>query len=170
MVLLVFLVILLFLLGWLLLSPLLISIDTRVPVVEVKWVSIASISLILLEGKWRLKIHVLFYNTLKDLSSLIRRKRLPGKKAVNKKSKKPKHPLKVLRAIIRVVKSFSVRNCNLTFDTGDYATNSTLYALYAYPIIASHVLINYQSNNFFTVQMKNTPLKMLKAYLNIHFS
>jgi hypothetical protein len=169
MALLVFLFILLFLLCWLLLSPLLISIDTRVPVVEVKWVSIASVSLFLREGKWLLKIHVLFYSSLKDLSSLIRRKRLPGKKAVNNKAKKPKHPLKILRAIIRVAKSFTVKNWNLTFDTGDYTTNSRMYALYAYPIIANHVHINYQSNNFFMLKMKNTPLRMLKAYLNIHF-
>jgi hypothetical protein len=168
MILTVFVAIFLLLLCWLLLSPLIISIDTRVPVIKVKWVSIATISL-LYQEKWVLKIHVLFYNTIKDLYSLKRKKQAPKNKEVNNKTKKTKHPIRVARAIVRVIKSFSMRRWHLTLDTGNYALNGCLYSLYALPSIANHIEINFQDKNYLLIKMKNTPLRMIKAYLNIQF-
>jgi hypothetical protein len=168
-VLLVFVVIVIFLLCWLLLSPIIISIDTRVPTIKVNWLSIGSVALLMDQGKWLFKIHVLFYNTKKEFSSFIQKKQSAKKKSITNKSRKPKHQARIVRAIIRVIKTFSLTNWNLQIDTGDYALNGGLYTVYALPLVAGHVGINFCGNNFFTARIRNTPLRMLRAYLNIQF-
>ncbi|MGZ5253905.1 MAG: hypothetical protein ACXWV4_06020 [Flavitalea sp.] len=91
------------------------------------------------------------------------------KKVKSKKIKKNKSFIKITTAILRVLKSFRTKRLHLSVDTGDFALNGILYSLYASPAFHKHVTVNFENRNYALLQISNTPLRMLLAYLNIHF-
>ncbi len=91
-----------------------------------------------------------------------------------KKSSKPKpekrktkHKRKMkFGKIVRVLKSFEIRQFALDIDTGDYFTNAKMYPVF---VLLNHYVasfhINFEDRNRLLVDVRNRPYRILKSFV-----
>lgn len=149
---------------WFLFSPLVVKIDTRVPEAELQWKSIGSIW-IWFEDEWWLSMRILFYRKTIRLSEIkTRQKKI--KEVTEKKKSKGKMKLgRLLRKMIRVIKTFRVAEWQLAIDAGDYTRNAQLFPLNFLPYSFEHLHINFTEDNYLVLKIKNRPWKIVYAFL-----
>lgn len=156
------LVFLVLILCWLLIAPLLLEVDTRVPQASFRWKSIGKMQ-IWYDGKWKLYFQVFFFRKTICLSELQSK---PHQKKVRAPKKKKKRNVKrILKKMIRVLKTFRVTEWRLAMDTGDYTRNAYLYPLNFLPYTFTHLDINFRDENFLVLRIQNRPWKMIYAFL-----
>jgi hypothetical protein len=146
------------LLLWLLLSPVVLAIDSRIPVAEIKWTGIGSGN-IRFNGEWWLHIQVLFYHKNICLSAT---KKAREKKASKKIVQRKPLPLSRLMAMLR---TFRVSSWQIAIDTGDPVRMAQLYPLNFLPGLEGHTRINFNNENYVQVRIKNRPVRLLIAYI-----
>jgi len=149
-------------LGWLLLAPLQLHIDTRIPEISLRWISIGRAKLIFEDDKWWLKITVLFFFKRWDIKELI----FHSKKKV--KTVRPKRRIrkyKWLNKLFNLTRTFRVTKWQIAMDTGDYARNAWLYPLNFYAVMRHHLYINFFEENYFFIEIKSVPWKMAYALI-----
>ncbi len=73
--------------------------------------------------------------------------------------------MRLLKKMIRVMRTFRVIEWQLSVDTGDYIRNAWLYPLNFLPYGHGHLYINFREENYFFTRIRNRPWKMLVAYL-----
>ncbi|HMU47476.1 MAG TPA: hypothetical protein PKC72_13975 [Chitinophagaceae bacterium] len=153
-------VILLFtsLLIWLLVSPLVISLDTRIPIVQMKWATIGEAG-IWYDETWKIKFRILFFR--KTIQFNRGKKKITAKKK-SIKSKKRKIPL---QKIIRLLKTFKINKWNLSVDSGDYIENALLYPMNFLRPFQNHLNINFNDENYLFIEITNRPWKILFAMM-----
>ncbi|MFI5133127.1 MAG: hypothetical protein ACHQEB_02270 [Chitinophagales bacterium] len=145
-----------------LISPILIQIDTRIPKAELRWVSIGKI-LLWHEEEWWLSFQVFFFRKKIRLAAIKTTTTKIGKEPGKKKRKLKM--IQLLKKMIRVMKTFRVIEWQLGIDTGDYVRNAWLYPLNFLPDSRGHMQINFRDENYFFIRIKNHPWKILYAYL-----
>ncbi len=152
----------LFILCWLLLSPLVIKLDTRIPGTAVYWQGIGAAEL-WYDEEWYLNMQLLFYHKTFRMNEL-------GKKTAKKKSSPKKKKAKkmnrslLVKKIIRVLRSFRVTEWKLAIDADDYTLNAQLYPLNFIPLTVEHLQINFSGENYLLLKIKNSPWKILYAW------
>jgi len=147
---------------WLLISPLSVEIDTRIPEAKFRWTSIGGAT-IWYNGEWLLDFWVFFYHKtihFSEINGKPHKKRLP-----QKKSKKNVRFNRMLKKIIAVAKTFRVKEWQLAIDTGNYIYNGKLYPLNFLPHLSQHVRINFTDENYLVLRISNRPWKILYAFL-----
>ena len=148
------------LLLWLLLAPLQLEIDSRKPGASLKWVSIGNAT-IWYEEEWWLSFRVLFFHKKLRMASM----KAKPKKAAARPVKKPKRsPKGLFKKMIRVLRTFRVKEWRLAIDTGDYTLNARLFPLNFQTGLSTHLLVNFTDENYLYIRIRNRPLKMLYAY------
>jgi hypothetical protein len=164
------LLLLFLLLCWLLLSSLNIEIDSRVPRAGIKWGTIGSAK-IWYDEKWRMHIRAPFYEKTSPLAELKgkSRKIIPEEAAKKKEEKKRRNLRRVLKMIIPMVKTFRVTEWKLALDTGDYSLNASLYPINFLPYTINHILVNFQTENYLVLKVRNRPWKILIVFLKSIF-
>lgn len=149
---------------WLLISPFRMIVDTRIPMTELRWVSIGRVR-IWYEGEWWLSMQILFFQKTMRLSEI----KAKPKKIKNAKAKeKPGKKMKISRMLmkgIRVIKTFRVNEWQLAIDTGDHTRNAQLYPLNFLPYAFKHLHINFRDENYLVLKIRNRPWKILYALL-----
>lgn len=155
---LIIIVLLIGLLIWLLISPLVILLDTRVPYFQVKWVSIGAAS-IWYDENLKVKFRILFFRKTIDVGQ--KKKKITTKKK-NIKSKKRKIPA---QKIIRLLKTFKVKRWNLAIDSGDYIETAFLYPINFLRPLQNHLYINFNDENYLFIEITNRPWKILLAMM-----
>ena len=150
------------LIGVLLLSLLVIEIDTRVPGASMRWGALAKAS-IWYDDEWRMYIQVLFYRKTIGLAR-IKSKPVNKKPPAAKKKSKKRTTKRFLTQIWRVLKTFRVTAFTLAIDTGDHVCNAQLFPLHVFPATRKHVFINFTGDNFLILKMNNRPWKILYAF------
>jgi hypothetical protein len=149
------------LLLWLLLAPLQLEIDSRKPGAALKWVSIGNAA-IWYEDEWWLSFRVLFFQKKIRVASM----KAGPKKAAARPLKKPKRrPKGLFKKIVRVLRTFRVKEYRLAVDTGDYVLNAQLYPLNFQAGLRNHLLVNFTDENYLYIRIRNRPVKMLYAFL-----
>lgn len=157
------LVIFILILCLVLLSVIVIEVDTRIPQAGFRWGNLGTAT-IWYDDEWWLGIQVLFYRKKIRMSAI---KRKSAKIQVANARKKPakKRKLKdVLRKVFSVVKTFEVIECKLAIDTNDYAFNAQLFPLNFLPKGGGHIFINFNNENFFVLKVINYPWKILYSF------
>ncbi|MEQ1677535.1 MAG: hypothetical protein ABL876_12580 [Chitinophagaceae bacterium] len=147
---------------WLLIAPLLLEVDTRVPQASFRWRSIGKMR-IWYDGDWRLSMQVLFFRKTICLSEMKSKPR-PEKVAAPKRKRK-KNGKKTMLKMIRVLRTFRVTEWRLAIDTGDYTRNAQLYPMNFLPYAFKHLDINFRDENYLVLQIRNRPWKMIYAFL-----
>jgi hypothetical protein len=150
-------------LGWLLLAPLQIQIDTRIPEISFRWISIGRAKLIFEEDKWWLKISVLFFFKRWDIEELIFKS---NKKVNTLKPKRRVRKYKWLSKLFNLTTTFRVTKWQIAMDTGDYARNAWLYPLNFYAATRHHLYINFLDENYFLLEIRNSPWKLIMAFIS----
>ena len=152
----------LLILGWLLLAPLQLQIDTRIPEISFRWISVGKAKIVYEQDKWWLKISVFFFFKQWDLEGLI----FKPKKKVKKNRPKTKRGLsKWLRKLFKLLKTFRVTKWQIAIDTGDDVRNAWLYSLNFYPGIRRHFCVNFFDESYLLLEIRNAPWKMVYALM-----
>lgn len=155
------LLLLLALVLWFLLAPLQLEIDSRQPVARLRWISIGRAA-IWYDEEWWLSFRVFFFHKTLRVASM---KAGPKKIASKRVKKTRKRPGMTLKKMIRVLRSFRVQEWKLAIDTGDYPLNARLYPLNFMGGLRNHLRVNFNDENYLYVRIRNSPWRMLWAFL-----
>lgn len=150
---------------WLLLSPLELKIDTRIPLISLHWKTIAKVRMEFEGGEWWLKFSSFPYNHKWLFTELFSKRKGRIKKiqlTVAKKSKERNVPLK---KIYGVIASSKVLTWQLAMDTSDYCMNARLYPLVFLPGMQGHLHINFSNRNFLVLHILQSPGRVLWTWL-----
>jgi hypothetical protein len=156
----IILIVLLLILGWLLLAPLQLQIDTRIPEISFRWISVGKAKMVYEQGKWWLKISVFFFFKQWELEDLIFK---PKKKVKKTRPKTKTGHSKWFRKLLNLIKTFRVTKWRIAIDTGDDVRNAWLYSLNFYPGIGRHVSVNFFDENYLLLEIRNAPWKIIYA-------
>ncbi|HUZ60131.1 MAG TPA: hypothetical protein VMU83_15260 [Hanamia sp.] len=102
----IFLLLIILLLVWILLSPLVFEIDTRVPVIMIQWKSIGNATLFYEDEVWWLKIRVLFFSKKWNLVQMIFADSKKRKKKNLSREKKDKGKSMPVLKLFKIFKTF----------------------------------------------------------------
>ncbi len=158
MILLIILLLIIGLLAWILISPVLIEIDTRVPRLELRWMSIGK-AFLSYEGEWLLLIRVMFFKKTIHLESL----KASSKKIQRKVARKKTNRIKLVKKIVRMIKVFRIEDWKLSMDVGDNIQTAWLYPLNYLNLSYGHLQINFSGENYFMAKLRSRPWKLLYA-------
>ena len=150
--------------GWLLFSPLQLDIDTRSASAELRWLSIGGVR-IWYEEEWWMSARILFYRKTIRVSRMKATSKKVKKAPVKVKQEGKINRARMMRKAIRAIRTFRVTEWQLAVDTGDYAGNACLYPLNFLPGTAGHLHINFSEENFLVIKTRNSPWKLLYAFL-----
>lgn len=153
-------VILLFLLlCWMLVSPLVLELDSSTSSAKFTWPGIGKACL-WYDGQWRIVFHIFFFRKKLNLSEHKKQEDKPVKKIKQKtKSRVPFHRM------VNCFRSFRIVEWKLAIDTGDYALNARLYPLNFLPRLRHHLDVNFAEKNYFYMKIRNYPWRMIYAFL-----
>lgn len=147
----------------LLLSPVIVEIDTREARAELRWFGIGAVK-IWFEEDWWLSFSILFYRKTKRFSELnLKSKKTKGERV--KKRKRKIKPRRLLKKMIRLIRTFKIVDWEVAIDTGDFARNAQLYPLNFIPFSHNNLYINFMDQNYLVLRVSNRPWKMLFAFL-----
>jgi hypothetical protein len=145
--------------GALLMSPLIVEGDSRVPFLHIRWKGWASVRIGWADEAIHMRIRVLIFN--------LRLPRLAAKRG----DRRPKptimrRPRDLKGKVFRLIRTFEVLQLKLSVDTSDAVINAWLYPLnfIGYPPGTS-VHINFTHENYLVFRIKNRPWRLLRAWL-----
>jgi len=160
----IILIVLISFISWLLISPVVIKVDTMIPMTELRWVSIGNVR-IWYETEWWLSFRILFFQKTIRFSEMKRKSKKIKDTASKKKPKKKIKISRMLKKLTRVIKTFRVTEWQLAIDTGDSTRNAQLYPLNYLPYTFEHLRINFRDENFLLLKIRSSPWKILYAFL-----
>ncbi|WP_142603547.1 hypothetical protein [Solitalea koreensis] len=147
----------------LLFLPLELEIDSRVPVIAMRWIGIGKVMMIYEKEEWQLDLRIVFFHHNWALEKLIFAERKPKKRTVRiRKKKRTKNDLSFL---LRLFKSFRIAKWQLAIDSGDYIKNAWLYPLNYAPYTRRHLYINFMDGNYLVVIVRNSAWRILYAWI-----
>ncbi len=159
----ILLVILLLGLGWLLVAPIVLKIDTQQEIGYVKWKGIAGVRLLILADDIVLRVQVFFWK--KNFYPLSRSPKSENTKQKSKRVKKKKTPLS-WRKRKKLLQSFTVETLQLDLDTDDFVQNSYLYPIFYFLSNERRQLrINYSGQLALKLEVHNRLFSLLRAWL-----
>lgn len=168
LILLIILGILLGLITLLLFAPVIVEADSRIPYLLVRWKGIGRAA-ITYEEEWMLKWRLLFFGKTIVLTpgtkAETKKKKLIEKPAKAKKKKKKTEPGKMMRKMIRIIKTFRVHYWQWALDTGDNTLNAKLYPVNFLPGWQGHLLVNFTGENYVCFRISNRPWRLLFAWM-----
>ena len=161
----VLLLLIILLLVWLLFSPLEFNIDSRIPMISVRWKSIGNAILSYENNDWWLNIQVLFFSkqwNVEQMISTIRKK----KKKMNQPDKEKKiRKSKPLGKFLKILKTFEIVEWQVSFSKNDNAANARWYWLNYFPLTINHVRVNFFDENYLVLVIRNVPWQIAYAFI-----
>jgi len=155
---------LLFFICWLLISPVEVEIDSRIPRAKLQWVGIGT-AVLWYDDEWRLSMYILFFRKTIRFSKIKRKPKKKRPETATKKPKKRKNIRKQLTKAARIIKTFRVIEWQLAIDTGDQTRNAQLYPLNFLPGAFRHLDINFRNESYLYLKIRNRPWKMVYEFL-----
>jgi len=149
---------------WLLLSPVFVEIDTRVPELRVRYKGICTMAVLHKEGRFLLQLRIISFRKSWVLGEG-RKKQVQQKYSHKVNGKRRKGNVVKLVKLVRLVRSFRVDKLELVLDTGDPVSNARLYPLNFLPYPSGICIrINFEENNHMVASVSNRPWRMLAAW------
>lgn len=149
---------------WLLLSVVVVELDTRVPEMSLQWISIGE-ARIWHEEEWCLQFRILFYKKTIQIEKIKIKPKKAKETVGKKKSKKSVNIRRLWNKIIRVIKTCRVQDWELAIDTGDFTKNAQLYPVNFLPYTFNHVHVNFSDHNHLFLKIRTRPWKMIVAFI-----
>lgn len=149
------------LLAWIVISPLAIEIDTRMPRAQLEWKSIGRVQ-IWHTDEWWLSIRILFYRKTIRCADIKNKSR-------KRTEMKPRSPRtisirKLLPGFARAISTFKVEEWQMAIDTGNPVTNAQLYPINFLPPMYHHLNINFNNENYLFLKISHRPWKIILAF------
>lgn len=152
-------------LGWLLLSPLEVKIDTRVPVTRVRWKSIGNATLFYDDEQLWLKVGVLFFSKKWSLMQIIFADRKKKKKIAQSRRKKNRGKPTTILKFFKILKTFQIVQWEIAFSADDNTKNAYWYWLNFFPLTRRHVHINFIDQNYLVLVIRNKAWRIAYAFI-----
>jgi hypothetical protein len=163
MVWIVILVVIILLFLWILLAPVIIWIDTRVPVIDMRLKSIGGASIRMEESEFCLRVEVFFFHFYRRFKDLGGKKR-EGKSSVHKNEKKSRP--NILPHVLRMIKSCKVREFELSICPDDYTLTAKLYPLNFIALPAfRNISIHFRGENYLLTKITTAPWRIAYAWI-----
>jgi hypothetical protein len=155
----------LILICWILFAPLELFVDTRAATIHLRWMGIGKAVVIYEDNNWWLKARVLFFSKKWNMAKLIMKKskRKERSSATSKHKKRKQFPAQKFQHLI---KTFRIKSWQLSVDMGDNVLNAWFYPLNFIAPTRQHLWINFTGENYLAITIKNTPARMLHAWIN----
>lgn len=85
-----------------------------------------------------------------------------------KKTKKKRSKDINFKTLLRVLKSFKVRQFQIDIDTGNCISNAKLYPVFAFlNYYKGGFNINFENRNKVLLSIENRPIRIIKSFINI---
>jgi hypothetical protein len=151
-------------LGWLLLSPLEVKIDTRVPMTRVRWKNVGNATLFYEDDQWWLEVFVLFFSKKWNLMQISFTDRKKKKKAQSRRKKNRGKSTTILK-FFKILKTFQIVQWEIAFSADDNTKNAYWYWLNFFPLTRRHVHINFIDENYLVFVIRNKAWQIAYAYI-----
>ncbi len=162
------LAILVILVGFILLTPLIIHIDSERNEYMIIWKGIARVN-VLPGAREILAIRIstpVYATTLYPFRPAHHRAETTVKHPAQKKQQHKRKMSHLPGRIVHIVKSFRVRECIIDIDTGDYQWNAWLYPVLWFLNRGNrHLHVNYVNRNIARIDLRNNLIKMIYAFI-----
>ncbi len=148
---------------YVLLTPIIVCVDTDENQYFIQLKGILKASLEPMKDEiFRVKLTVLFFN----FYVYPLKYRFP--KNIDKKVKRTVKKRSIeFRKILRVLNSFKIKKMLLNIDTGDWTLNAKLYPLFYFSKYGKgNFRINFQGRNQLVLHIQNRPINIIKSYIN----
>ncbi|TND01480.1 MAG: hypothetical protein FD123_4251 [Bacteroidetes bacterium] len=158
--LLILLVLILSVIFYLLLAPFFIIIDTNTGLFQFRFHRLADFRLVLNENEMMLYMRIAWWKKESDLLNPgERKKRLPAPvKTKKRKRRKPVPFRKIMRMVIAVIRSFRVKQCYISIDTGNMPLNGILYPWFFLLSrrTGQNIMINFRGEETIVLRLQNS--------------
>ena len=159
------LLVLLLISAWLLLAPMELHIDTRVPHATFKWQTIGRATMIYEQEEWFLNIKILLFSKQWPLSRMLVESANKKKKAKKTPGAKGAPVFKWKQRIPGILSTFRINELKIAVDGLDQLSYAMLYPLNFMPLVGKHIDINFRDQTYFLLRISNRPLRLLYALI-----
>lgn len=150
---------------WLLLSPMELHIDTRVPQATFRWLTIGRAVMIYEKEEWFLKVKILLFKKQWPLSRIFvefaGRKKKPKKIA----GKKATPAFRWKQRLPGILSTFRITELLVAIDGLDQVGFAMMYPLNFMPYVGKHIRINFEDQTYFLLRVRNQPMRLLYALI-----
>ena len=153
------------LLVWILVSPLEVKVDTRIPEVIIRWKSIGRASVEYEKDEWWLNIHIWFFIKKWSLMQMIFADKKNEKKVKKIQGQRKKSSSKWRERFLKIVRTFRISKLKMAISSGDNTLNAKLYPLNFLPLTRQHIYINFIDENYLLLIIKNQPFRIIYALM-----
>ena len=163
MVLVILLTIVFGFLGWLLLSPIQLVLDSDRQMYCLRWMGLGRVGMKVIPGDLVLRYESWLFQY--EFHPLSHKKKRDAKK--KKRQKKTRHSFrKVMRKIRNILGSFEIKAFWVNLDTDDYILNGYLYPLLFYlGKRGKHLKVNFQGDLDVNIVVENRLYRILRAII-----
>ncbi|MEJ5964152.1 hypothetical protein [Pedobacter immunditicola] len=149
--------------AWFLFSTLELNIDTRIPSVTFRLISIGKASVVFEDGEWWLMIRVFIFKKKWSLWHMIFEGRNKKSKAnVRRKSTQWNfHRI----SFLKLLKTFRITQLQIAIDSDDVIKNALLYPLSFIQPFRNHLFVNFKDDNYLVITVRNAPWKIIYALI-----
>ncbi len=164
----IWIIIILFILliiGWILVSPLELKIDSRIPEIIIRWRSIGRASVIYDNDEWWLNIHVLFFNKSWSLMQMIFADKKYKKKIKKIQGQRKKGRSKWIGKFFKIIGTFRISQLKIAIGSSDNTINAKLYPLNFLPLTRQYIRLNFIDENYLLLTIKNRPFRIIYALM-----
>lgn len=150
---------------FLLLSPIVIDLNSETGKCELRWSGFGSMNLILKDEKILLRFRIAGYRFTIDPAE--GKNKLPRTKAGSEQRKRKMTLRQIVSKSRALLQSFQVRDFHCDFDSNDYLLNSWLYPA-AHLLDPSHRRwnINFNGRNAVALKIENNLWRLLRAWFS----
>lgn len=170
MLLAIILILLGILVAYLLLMPIIVSIDTKKNEYYLQLKGLAKAYILPNEETLiRIQLNVLFMTfNIDPLDEYYKRKQSKKLKKSNQKPKKENRHRKIeIIKIIRLLKTFKVKEFYINLDTGSVITNAKLFPVFqCLNYYKGGFHINFLGHNQLALKLQNRPINIIKTFIN----
>ncbi|MFL5742760.1 MAG: hypothetical protein ACJ75B_21255 [Flavisolibacter sp.] len=150
---------------WMFFAPVEASLDTRVPVVVLRWRLFGRASFFFEEEEFWLRINLVFWQWQWRLADLTNRTKKAKAKTKNVQVKKGKSRFS-FRKVIRIMKCLQIKQCDLALRPDNYVVTAQLYPLnfikLPYPYKFS---IDFTGDSYLLMKITTAPWRVVYAWL-----
>jgi len=151
------------LLIWIFFSPIELFIDTRRPIVAVRWRTIGNVSIQFEENEFWLRGQILSITwrwQMKEIQSK------PKEEPSIRKKKRKANFQKLIRRMWRMIRTFHIKQFEVAFSPEDYCLSGQLYPLnYLSAVGLKNVEINFRGENYLVARIVSAPWRMMYAFI-----
>ncbi len=157
----VLLIILFLCINYLFFAPFYIEIDSRSGIYRFRFHKLVSVYFFVDKNPSLLLIKILAWKKEIDLS------KISGTKNDNNKKQPKQKSVFQVKKLWSVLKSFSIKECYITVDSGNMALNGILYPIIYLLSVKTrkNITINFTGNTIVNIRIKNNLARITRAYL-----